>query len=115
MGLFWTRICIFRVAFEKDGLTAALERLAGLEMVLTTEEANQAKYERQKTTLKEEIVAAEEAIGNLRTELAEIQEVLEEKTKDVETVKKTTAKAGKVLDIALKEIATWVCFVSFVP
>ncbi|KAG6898016.1 hypothetical protein C0992_007012 [Termitomyces sp. T32_za158] len=96
-----------QVAFEKDGLAAALERLAGLETVLTTEEVNQAKHEMQKTTLKEEIAADEEAIGGLRTELVETQEILEETTKNVETVKKTTAKAGKVLDFALKEIATW--------
>ncbi|KAG6902949.1 hypothetical protein C0995_009341 [Termitomyces sp. Mi166 len=92
---------------QKDGLTAALERLASLETVITTEEANLAKYEGQKTALKEEIAASEEAIENLRKELAEIQENLEEKNKSLDAIKKTTTKAGKVLDLALKEIATW--------
>ncbi|KAH0579770.1 hypothetical protein H2248_002607 [Termitomyces sp. 'cryptogamus'] len=96
-----------QVAFEKDGLTAALERLASLETVLTTEEANLAKYDGQKTAVQDEIVASEKVIEDLRKELAEIQETLEEKTKNVEAVKRTTAKAGKVLDLALKEIATW--------
>jgi structural maintenance of chromosome 1 len=42
----------------------------------------------------------------LKEELSGLQQALEEKTKDVEQVKKTTSKAGKVLDQALKEIAT---------
>lgn len=41
----------------------------------------------------------------MKEELATLQEVLEEKTKAVEQVKKTTSKAAKVLDQALKEIA----------
>jgi structural maintenance of chromosome 1 len=41
----------------------------------------------------------------LKEELGELQDALEEKTKAVEQVKKTTSKAAKVLDQALKEIA----------
>ncbi|GLB42443.1 putative structural maintenance of chromosomes protein [Lyophyllum shimeji] len=95
-----------QAAFEGEGLKTARERLANLESVLATEEANLAKYEAQKDALKEEIAVFESSIGDLREELAEIQETLEEKNKAVEAVKKTTNKAAKVLDAALKEIQT---------
>ncbi|KAG6915096.1 hypothetical protein DXG01_013475 [Tephrocybe rancida] len=96
-----------QVAFETDGLKAALDRLESLKKVLATEEANLAKWESRKDALKEEIVAHERAIQGLREELAEVQETLEENNKTVEAVKKTTLKAGKGLDLALKDISTW--------
>ncbi|KAG6813644.1 hypothetical protein H0H92_008881 [Tricholoma furcatifolium] len=96
-----------QLAFEGDGLKAALERLSSLKTALDTEEANLAKFGVQKNKMKEEIVAAEGAIEELRQELAGIQETLEEKNKNVEAVKKATLRAAKVLDLALKEIATW--------
>ncbi|KAG6852767.1 hypothetical protein C0991_009264 [Blastosporella zonata] len=96
-----------QVAFETDGLKSAFDRLESLKTVLTTEEANLAKWEGQKDALQEEIVAFENIIQDLRDQLVEIQENLEEKNRGVEAVKKTTLKAGKGLDLALKEIATW--------
>ncbi|KAG6820541.1 hypothetical protein H0H93_015712 [Arthromyces matolae] len=96
-----------QVAFEQDGLTAAVGRLSHLETTITAEQANVAKHENQKSALTEELTASEDAVEQLRTELAEIQETLEEKNRKVEAVKKTATKAGKVLDLALKEIATW--------
>ncbi|KAF8068609.1 condensin complex subunit SMC1 [Lyophyllum atratum] len=92
--------------FEAEGLKTTGERLANLEGVIAAEEANLAKWEAHRDTLKEEIVAFESTIAGLREELGEIQETLEEKNKVVEAVKKTTTKAAKALDMALKEIAT---------
>ncbi|KAG5644198.1 hypothetical protein DXG03_008861 [Asterophora parasitica] len=93
-------------AFEADGLRAARERLQYLETVLATERANLSKHESQKVALREEIATYETAIEDLKAELAQVQETFDEKTKAVEAVKKTTTKASKVLDLALKEIAT---------
>jgi structural maintenance of chromosome 1 len=58
----------------------------------------------------DDIRASEEGIAELREELKELQETLDEKSKIVDQVKKTTLKASKVLDQALKEIATCVSF-----
>ncbi|KAJ7118550.1 P-loop containing nucleoside triphosphate hydrolase protein [Mycena crocata] len=65
-----------------------------------------AKLEKQKETAQEEISESENAIGVLREDLSGLQEDLDEKTKNVEQVKKTTTKASKGLDQALKEIAS---------
>lgn len=64
------------------------------------------KLEEQKEAAQEDISESETAIGVLREDLSGLQETLEEKTKNVEQVKKTTTKASKVLDQALKEIAS---------
>ena len=61
----------------------------------------------------DDIKASEEDIAELREELKDLQETLEEKNKIVDQVKKTTLKASKVLDQALKEIAVCVRFMSF--
>jgi cell division septum initiation protein DivIVA len=58
----------------------------------------------------DDIKASEEDIAELRAELKDVQETLEEKNKIVDQVKKTTLKASKVLDQALKEIAVCVRF-----
>ncbi|KAJ7032498.1 condensin complex subunit SMC1 [Mycena alexandri] len=70
------------------------------------QEANLVKLEQQKAAAQEEISDSEDAIGVLREELSGLQEGLDEKTKNVEQVKRTTTKASKVLDQALKEIAS---------
>jgi structural maintenance of chromosome 1 len=44
----------------------------------------------------------------LKEELQSSQEVLDERTKIVDAAKKMALKVSKVLDQALKEIATWV-------
>ncbi|RDB26948.1 Structural maintenance of chromosomes protein 1 [Hypsizygus marmoreus] len=92
--------------FEAEGLKTARDRLANLETVIKTEQANLARMESQKVVAQEEIASFEKAIADIREELSEIQETLDEKTKAVEAAKKTTSKSAKVLDLALKEIAT---------
>jgi structural maintenance of chromosome 1 len=76
--------------------------------VITNERATLEKCELQKVGVQQEIAAFEETIKGLKEELGGIQETLEERNKAVEQVKKTTLKASKVLDLALKEIANCV-------
>ncbi|KAJ6610416.1 condensin complex subunit SMC1 [Mycena sp. CBHHK59/15] len=92
--------------FEGEALKAAVERITNLDKIVETEVASLVRLEEQKEAAQEDISASENAIGALRDELSGMQEVLEEKTKNVEQVKRTTTKASKVLDQALKEIAT---------
>ncbi|PPQ75489.1 hypothetical protein CVT24_013353 [Panaeolus cyanescens] len=92
--------------FESEGLEALQERLAKLAHVISTEEANLVKLEEQKETIREDLQGSEEALAELKEQLEGLQEKVEEKTKAVEGVKKTWAKAAKILDQALKDIAT---------
>ena len=77
-----------------------------LEKTLTAEEANLRNLEDRKDTTEKEIASMEEAIAGVQEEQKKLNEVLEEKSKIVEQVKRTTAKAGKGLDQALKEISS---------
>ena len=74
--------------------------------MITTEEANIERYHASQNAIQTEIGEAEEAIVELQAELKELNEDLEEKTKAVEQVKRTTLKSSKALDQALKEITT---------
>ncbi|KAF6764433.1 cohesin complex subunit psm1 [Ephemerocybe angulata] len=87
-------------SFEEEGLRSIADRASKLTVIIDTEKANLEKYEQQKAAKQAEIE------DGLEEELGTLQGVLEEKTKAVEQVKKTTSKASKVLDQALKEIAT---------
>jgi structural maintenance of chromosome 1 len=97
-----------RSEFEAEGLKTARERLVNLDTALANERATLEKWELQKVGVQQEITVLEETIAGLKEELGEIQEELEDKNKVVEQVKKTTLKASKVLDFALKEIANCV-------
>ena len=99
-----------RVAFENEGFTQAQERLAHLTTLIESEQLTLTKLEDQKVKAEDDIKASEEDIAELREELKDLQETLEEKNKIVDQVKKTTLKASKVLDQALKEIAVCVRF-----
>ncbi|KAF7352348.1 Structural maintenance of chromosomes protein [Mycena venus] len=92
--------------FENETLKGTLERITNLDKTINAEQANLVKLEEQKEAAQEDILESETAIGVLREDLSGLQEALEEKTKNVEQVKKTTSKASKVLDQALKEIAS---------
>lgn len=74
--------------------------------MVRTEEANLVKLESQKDAVQTDISQAERAILKLREELTSLQITLDERSKVVDQVKKTTSKASKVLDLALKEITT---------
>lgn len=99
-------ICIFRLDFEEEGLRGTAERLEKLETMITTEQTNLSKFEAQKAAKQDEVSKGLQHIESLGTELEALQATLEEKTKDVEATKKTTSKSAKVLDQALKDIAT---------
>jgi chromosome segregation ATPase len=97
-----------RAEFEEEGLKADRERLTHLENVLRTERGNLEKYEAQKVEVQQWIQSLEGQADKLKGELGEHQEVLDERTKAVEHVKRTTMKAGRVLDQALKDISNCV-------
>jgi len=88
------------------------ERLAHLEAIVQAESLALETLEAQKQVTQDEIIESEAAIFELHKELKELQEILDVQTKAVEQVKRTTAKATKVLDQALKEIASMVAFLS---
>ncbi|KAJ6560360.1 condensin complex subunit SMC1 [Mycena capillaripes] len=92
--------------FETEALKGTQERMINLDKTITAEKANLEKLEKQKEAAQEDISESESAIGVLREDLSGLQEALDEQTKNVEQVKRTTTKASKVLDQALKEIAS---------
>lgn len=109
-----------RSEFETEHLTGVIERLSRLDDITSTEQVSISKLEDQKQALQEQIDEAESALVNMRQDLAVSTEILDEKTKEVENVKRTTSKAGRALDAALKEITMRVrsfacaCIVAYV-
>lgn len=94
-------------------MTAAQERLGNLLNIVETERATLVRLEGQKENAQDEITSSEEAVAELRENLTGLHEALEEKTKSVEQVKRSTMKASKFLDQALKEISSKVGLRSF--
>ncbi|RPD56436.1 condensin complex subunit SMC1 [Lentinus tigrinus ALCF2SS1-6] len=92
--------------FVQEQIQMTTERLATYREIIATENANFERLEAERVAAQEDIAESEETIKELQGELKELNEDLEEKTKKVEEVKKTTSKASRVLDQALKEIAT---------
>ncbi|KAH7929959.1 RecF/RecN/SMC protein [Leucogyrophana mollusca] len=90
--------------FEEEQLKITQGRLTTLQNTLQTEQARVTELQGKKQQIQQEIQEAQESIEELRDELQGLNEILEEKTKTVEQVKRTHAKASKVLDQALKEI-----------
>ena len=97
-----------RAEFEEEGLKSARERLSHLENVLQTERVNLDKHEAHKAQVLQEIESLESQAKQLKTDVGEHQEELDEKTKVVEQVKRTTTKAGRTLDQSLKDISSCV-------
>ena len=99
---------VYRADFEKEGLAQLEERLGRLDAIIQTEEANTEKLQTQKITQEDEIEASESDISRQKEELKASQDVLDDKTKIVDAAKRAALKVSKILDQALKEIATWV-------
>ena len=89
-------------------MTSVRDRLGHLKAILRTENANLEQLEKQKRVTEEDIAESQNALVELQKELQELQEILDVKTRALEQVKRTTAKATKALDLALKEIASMV-------
>ena len=92
------------------------ERLQQYRESIETESRNLAQLERERAEVQADVASSEASIQELQEELRETTDELEELTKKVEEVKKTTNRAARVLDQAIKEIATHVSayFVSLV-
>jgi structural maintenance of chromosome 1 len=91
------------------------ERLVILDSTVKAEQATLSKLEDQKRTILNELTEIENAIATLQEELKGLNETLEDKTKIVEQVKRTTSKASKGLDQALKEISSKVSLSRYSP
>lgn len=100
---------LFRAAFEEEQLRNARERLQTVNALAETEETTISRLNEQKDAAEAEIVEAEAVITTLKEELSGITDVLDEKTKALDAVKKTTSRASKGVDLTLKDIASLVC------
>ncbi|EJC99202.1 cohesin complex subunit psm1 [Fomitiporia mediterranea MF3/22] len=92
--------------FEEQQLATLRERLEALEAAINSEHTAIATHEAEKQAVQEEIDQLQESITEFQEELKELNDLLDSRTKELEAVKKNTSKAAKVLDQALKEIAT---------
>jgi len=110
LGILLTSLRAHRIQFEEEQLQLTRNRLATLKKTREDEEAKIVELEEQKRQIQAEIASSQEAIEILRQGLHTLNEALEEKNKVVEQVKKTHARAAKVLDQALKEIGSMVCY-----
>lgn len=97
-----------RITFHSENVDSTRARLATLHATATSEKAALARYEGEKETKSQELEAIEAEIEELREELNVMQQVVEEKNAELEEVRKMGAKSAKVLDKALKEIASCV-------
>jgi structural maintenance of chromosome 1 len=106
-------ICPNRFEFKEEQLKNIQGRLATLETTVKAERTNLERLKHQKQTVQEEITDAGNAIAEQQEELKLLKSTLDEKTNEVEKVKKTTSQASKVLDQALKVIESMVRRVMF--
>ena len=82
------------------------ERLTTLDNSIEAEKNAIERHKQEKLDIQDKINDAQRRVVELQEELKELNEALDEKTKELEAVKKSTAKASRVLDQALKDIAT---------
>ena len=99
-----------RSNFEEQQLKNTLERIQTLQTTMHAEQTAIAKHEKEKQEIQADIAAAEHAIAELQESLKELNDILDERTKELDAVKKETSKASKVLDQALKDIASRVSY-----
>jgi structural maintenance of chromosome 1 len=97
-----------RLEFNREALKTTTDRLTTLRGIVSAEEDNLNNLQSRKEQILKEISEAEAGIEELNEELAGLKETLDEKTKAVDQVKRTTSKAAKALENALKEIGSMV-------
>lgn len=85
------------------------DRFANLTKVIDAEHIAISRHEDEKQTVEKEINKIKQSIDELQDEQKNLNELLEEKTKVLEGVKRTSTKSAKILDQALKDIASRVC------
>lgn len=82
------------------------ERLDALDNAIGNEEKAIKKLEAEKQAIEEELDEGKNIIKQYEEDLKEANDVLTERSNELEAVKKRTSKAAKVLDQTLKDIAT---------
>ncbi|ORY92949.1 P-loop containing nucleoside triphosphate hydrolase protein [Leucosporidium creatinivorum] len=95
-----------QITFQSDIVDGNRARLETLRATATSQQTALDNLEGEKQTKTEELEAIEAEIEELREELAELQKVVDEKTEELEEVRRKGAKSARVLDKALKEIAS---------
>ena len=80
--------------------------MKALETAMATERSTIQRTEKEKDEIQAEIDASAENITDLQEDLKALNDVLETATKGLDVVKKDTSKSSKVLDQALKDIAS---------
>jgi structural maintenance of chromosome 1 len=98
----------YRIKFISENVDSTRARLETLRATATSQQTALDNLEIEKQTKTEELEAIEAEIEELRDELAELQKVVEAKNEEYEEVRRKGAKSARVLDKALKEIASCV-------
>ncbi|ORY92961.1 condensin complex subunit SMC1 [Leucosporidium creatinivorum] len=95
-----------QITFHSDIVDGIRARLETLRATATSQQTALDNLEGEKQTKSEELETIEAEIEELREELAELQKVVDEKNEELEEVRRKGAKSARVLDKALKEIAS---------
>jgi DNA repair ATPase RecN len=95
-----------RCEFEEETLQTLRKRLASLLAIVDAETVTLARLKEEKVHVQQEIHNCEESLAELHKEQQVLQADLDKKTKELEKVKCTTAKAMKGLEQVVKEIGS---------
>ncbi|CEQ42431.1 SPOSA6832_04230 [Sporobolomyces salmonicolor] len=95
-----------QIRFQGEQVEAIRERLSTLQATADTQRASLEQLSALKEEKQAELEALEQEIEDLKQTLEELQVTLANKNAELEEVRKSGSKAAKVLDKALKEVAT---------
>jgi structural maintenance of chromosome 1 len=96
--------------FEKTRLSTLKERSASLEALIQGDRRSLSDLEEKRDAILADLEADETKLQELRTQLKDSSELLDQRTKELEEVKREHAKVAKSFDKLLKEISAKVSF-----
>lgn len=96
-----------QISFEEGQLKTFDGRLATLSSKVEAERATSAELESRKTETEAALDTLEGEIETLRTAHAELEVTLEQRTTELEAVKKSASDASRAYTRAVKEIGAW--------
>ncbi|GAA5824181.1 hypothetical protein JCM11251_001555 [Rhodosporidiobolus azoricus] len=95
-----------QIRFQSEQVDSTRERLSTLESTAEKQRTTLAQLDSDKEARQAELEQLEADVEALKTHLGSLQETLQEKTAELEAVRKSGGKAARTLDKALKDIAT---------
>ncbi|GAA5966085.1 hypothetical protein JCM21900_006440 [Sporobolomyces salmonicolor] len=95
-----------QIRFQGEQVEAIRERLSTLQATADTQRASLEQLSALKEEKQAELEALEQEIEDLKQTLEELQVTLANKNAELEEVRKSGSKVAKMLDKALKEVAT---------